>query len=146
MGRNPYIDAEPPPLPDQPYTLTVKRPGGEDIVLQIDPDDLPYDHEGNEGSILSILIEHGVQLDHTCGGVCACSTCHIYVRQGMETSPEPIEEEEDQLDMAPAVSDDSRLACQFVPDGSTDVVVEIPAWKPQRGQRGPLTPGALTLA
>ena len=58
-----------------------------------------------------------------------CSTCHIYVHSGFDSAPEPIEEEEDQLDFAPAVQDNSRLSCQCVPDGSVDIEVEIPAWK-----------------
>ena len=57
------------------------------------------------------------------------STCHIYVTEGGDTAPESSEAEEDQLDFAPAVRDCSRLSCQCVPDGSEDVVVEIPSWK-----------------
>ena len=128
MGRNPYIDAEAPPLPDRPYRLTVRTPDGKERLIDVDPDDLPQNYDGNLGSILSILLANGVEIDHSCGGVCACSTCHIYVHKGMDTSPEPLEEEEDQLDFAPAVRDNSRLGCQFVPDGSEDVIVEIPSW------------------
>jgi 2Fe-2S ferredoxin len=75
------------------------------------------------------LLEAGVEIDHSCGGVCACSTCHVYVEAGGDTAPEPIEEEEDMLDFAPAVRSNSRLSCQCVPNGSQDVVVEIPSWK-----------------
>ena len=89
---------------------------------------LPEAHEGHTGSLLSLLLSAGVEIDHTCGGVCACSTCHVYVEEGFDSAPEPIEEEEDQLDFAPALRDTSRLSCQCVPDGSTDVVVEIPEW------------------
>ncbi|MEL6349516.1 MAG: 2Fe-2S iron-sulfur cluster-binding protein, partial [Myxococcota bacterium] len=128
MGKNPFIDADAPPPPTSAYTLRVKVPDGEDIVIPVDPHDLPSGNEGHVGSVLSILIEHDVDIDHTCGGVCACSTCHIYVHKGLDTSPDPIEEEEDQLDFAPAVQENSRLSCQFVPDGSEDVIVEIPAW------------------
>ncbi|MCB9791824.1 MAG: 2Fe-2S iron-sulfur cluster binding domain-containing protein [Alphaproteobacteria bacterium] len=67
-------------------------------------------------------------MDHTCGGVVACSTCHVYVEKGFDSAPEPIEEEEDMLDHAPALRDSSRLACQCVPDGSEDVEVEVPSW------------------
>ena len=69
-----------------------------------------------------------MDINHSCGGVVGCSTCHIYVHSGLDTSPEPIDEEEDQLDFAPAVQDNSRLACCFVPDGSENVEIEIPAW------------------
>lgn len=124
MGTNPFIDAEAPPPPTRAYRLTLKNSGE---VIEVNPEDLP-DHDGQVGSVLSILLEAGVDIDHACGGVVACSTCHIYVRQGLESSPEPIDEEEDMLDLAPSLEQESRLACQFVPDGSVDVVVEIPAW------------------
>ena len=125
MGKNPFIRAATPPPPTRRYRLTLKNTG---IVYEVDPDALP-DEDGHKGSVLGTLLAHHVEIDHSCGGVCACSTCHIYVHQGLDTSPEPIEEEEDMLDFAPAVKANSRLACQFVPDGSVDVIVELPAWK-----------------
>lgn len=129
MGQNPFIDEEVPPPPTRAYTLTVQTPDGERQDIAVDPNNLPDAHEGHTGGLLSLLLEHGIAIDHTCGGVCACSTCHVFVRKGGASAPEPIEEEEDQLDFAPGVSDDSRLACQCVPDGSVDVVVEIPGWR-----------------
>ena len=65
-------------------------------VIEVDPEKLP-DEEGQEGSLLGLLLEAGIELDHVCGGVVACSTCHIYVTKGLDSAPEPIEEEEDQL-------------------------------------------------
>ena len=126
VGVNPYIQAEAAPLPSRPYRITIRNTGA---VIEVDPVDLPTGEEGQPGSILSILLANGVELDHTCGGVCACSTCHLYVERGGESAPEPIEEEEDQLDFAPALRPSSRLACQCVPDGSVDVEVELPGWK-----------------
>lgn len=127
MGTNPYIDADPPAPPKAPYRLTVANTGE---VISVDPADLPDEHtDGCTGSLLALLLRAGVDLDHACGGVVACSTCHIYVREGGDSAPEPIDEEEDMLDLAPALHADSRLACQCVPDGSVDVVVELPAWK-----------------
>lgn len=125
MGVNPYIDAEAPPLPTRKYTVKLRNTG---LVIEVDPADLPHHHDGYEGSVLRTLLAAGVDIDHSCGGVCACSTCHIYVHTGLDTSPDAIEEEEDMLDLAPALRENSRLACQFVPDGSVDVEVEIPAW------------------
>ena len=107
------------------YRLTVGNTGQ---VIDVSPDALPDRHDGNVGGLLGLLLEAGVDLDHTCGGVAACSTCHVYVTRGFETAPEPIEEEEDMLDFAPGVRENSRLACQCVPDGSQDVEVEIPEW------------------
>ena len=126
MAINPFINADAPPLPKQPYTLRLVNTGQE---FQVVPEELPTDEEGHVGSVLSILLDNGIELDHTCGGVCACSTCHVYIRKGMDSTNEPIEEEEDQLDFAPALEEDSRLACQCVPDGSVTVEVELPSWK-----------------
>jgi 2Fe-2S ferredoxin len=126
MHINPFINAEAPPLPKKPYTLRLVNTGQEFLVV---PEELPTDEEGHIGSVLSILLENGIELDHTCGGVCACSTCHVYIRKGMDSTNEPIEEEEDQLDFAPALEEASRLACQCVPDGSETVEVELPTWK-----------------
>lgn len=128
MGVNPFIDEPAPPPPTRAYTLRV-RDGEDETVIAVDPDRLPSHQDGHPGSLLSLMLAHGVDIDHACGGVVACSTCHVYVHEGLETAPEPIEEEEDMLDLAPAVRDSSRLACQCVPDGSQDVVVSIPKWK-----------------
>jgi ferredoxin, 2Fe-2S len=125
MGSNPYIDADAPPPPRKAYTLTVANSGQ---IILVDPDALP-DEEGQPGSLLALLLHAGIELDHSCGGVVACSTCHVYVNRGGESAPPPIEEEEDMLDFAPAVRPSSRLACQCVPDGSVDVEVELPTWK-----------------
>jgi len=84
-------------------------------------------HEGKPGSILDVGDRHGVAIDHSCGGFAACSTCHVYVVQGLESCTPAQEDEEDMLDTAPGLKPNSRLACQCVPDGSRDVVVEIPA-------------------
>jgi len=125
MGRNPYIEQVSSP-PTQKYKLTLKNTGQTYVV---DPENLPdEDYDGLNGSVLAILLSKGIDLNHSCGGVVGCSTCHVYVRKGFDSAPEPIDEEEDQLDFAPAVNDDSRLSCCCVPDGSEDVVVEIPSW------------------
>lgn len=125
MGRNPYIDQEHSP-PTKAYQLKLRNTGQ---VIQVEPSDLPDEHyDGVEGSVLALLLRAGIDLNHSCGGVVGCSTCHIYVHQGIETSSEAIEEEEDQLDFAPAVQENSRLACCFVPNGDQHVEVEIPIW------------------
>jgi 2Fe-2S ferredoxin len=67
-------------------------------------------------------------LDHACGGVCACSTCHVIVHEGLESCNEATDAELDQLDEAPGLTPKSRLGCQCVPDGTRDLVVEIPEW------------------
>ena len=79
-------------------------------------------------SILEASNKAHSQVGSACGGVCACSTCHVYVREGLETCNEASDDELDQLDNARGLELDSRLSCQCVPDGTQDVVVEIPAW------------------
>jgi len=58
----------------------------------------------------------------------AINSLIIIVREGLESCNEATEDEEDQLDLAPGLTPQSRLACQCVPDGSHDLVVEIPGW------------------
>jgi 2Fe-2S ferredoxin len=124
-GINPFIKPVEAKLPTKAYTITF-MPMDEKVV--VDPKDLPYSRDGQPGSILEIALGHDIPIDHACGGVCACSTCHVIVRSGSESIPEATEDEEDQLDNAPGLTPLSRLACQAVPDGTTDIVVEIPDW------------------
>ena len=124
-GTNPYMKAGAPPPPTRPYRITF-LPMNE--TVEVRPEELPYSRDGFKGSILEIAMGHGIEIDHACGGVCACSTCHVIVRQGLATCPEPSDDELDQLDNAPGLTPSSRLACQTVPDGSADVVIEIPSW------------------
>ena len=126
-GTNPYMEQVEHPLPETKYRLTI-RAEGEEHVIEVDPTKLPYSSEGRPGSILEIALGHDVEIDHACGGVCACSTCHVHVLQGAETCPEASEEEEDQLDYAADLRESSRLSCQCVPNGTSDVVVEVPDW------------------
>ena len=124
-GSNPYVTEGDAPLPVKGYKLTF-LPMKE--TVEVDPAALPYGRDGRPGSILDIALAHGIELDHSCGGVCACSTCHVIVRQGIGSCNEASESELDQLDNAPGLSETSRLGCQCVPNGTADVVVEIPSW------------------
>jgi 2Fe-2S ferredoxin len=113
------------PSPSQSFTVTFLPAG---LAVQVDPAELPFGRDGKPGSILDIALGHAVDIDHACGGVCACSTCHVIVREGSEACSVADESEEDMLDNAPGLTPESRLACQTVPDGSRDIVVEIPNW------------------
>jgi ferredoxin, 2Fe-2S len=75
-------------------------------------------------SILDAALDNGIALDHNCGGNCACSTCHVYIKDGMGNLSEMSEEEEDMLDTAHGLKLESRLSCQSQVKG--DVIVEIP--------------------
>jgi len=112
-------------LPTKAYRITF-LPSGE--TIEVDPAELPYGRDGKPGSILDVALGHDIEIDHACGGVVACSTCHVLIREGFDSCPEAEEDEEDMLDNAPGLEPCSRLACQAVPDGSVDLVVEIPEW------------------
>lgn len=124
-GVNPYVRASSVPLPTRPYRVTVAGTGQ---VIEVHPDDLPLGRDGLPGSLLDVLLHHGVKVDHACGGVVSCSTCHVIVRKGLSSCNAAEEAEEDMLDTAPGLTPQSRLACQAVPNGSQDILVEVPAW------------------
>jgi 2Fe-2S ferredoxin len=89
---------------------------------------LDYKDHGKPESILDIAINHDVFLDHACGGNCACTTCHVWVKQGAENLTEMDDDEADRLDMAADLQLNSRLGCQAQIAKPGEVVVEIPAW------------------
>ena len=75
-------------------------------------------------SILDAAEKCGATVGHACGGVCACSTCHVWVRRGLESLSEQEDQEADRLDQAFDVRPYSRLSCQSLV-GSEDVEVDI---------------------
>jgi 2Fe-2S ferredoxin len=80
-------------------------------------------------SILELALDHDINIEHACGGVTACSTCHVYVEQGEELFDEPTDEELDRVDEAPGVQLNSRLSCQCrVQKEGGPVVIKVPAW------------------
>ncbi|HON64986.1 MAG TPA: 2Fe-2S iron-sulfur cluster-binding protein, partial [Phycisphaerae bacterium] len=66
-------------------------------------------------------------LEHACGGVCACSTCHVHVEEGMEHLSEETDAEMDRVEEAPGLSRNSRLSCQCEIKGPGPIVVRVPA-------------------
>jgi 2Fe-2S ferredoxin len=76
-------------------------------------------------TILDAALDNDIALNHECGGVGACATCHIIVEQGLETLHEKTEEELDMLEFAEGMTENSRLACQCEIGG--DLVLLIPA-------------------
>jgi 2Fe-2S ferredoxin len=78
-------------------------------------------------SILEIAEDNGVHLNHNCGGVCACSTCHVYVEKGEGFLEEISDKEEDFVDRAINPRIESRLGCQCVIlDENAEIEIEIP--------------------
>jgi 2Fe-2S ferredoxin len=93
-------------------------------TVEVDDTQYPLADHGKPGSLLDIALAHGIELEHNCGGSCACTTCHVIVKEGEENLSEMQEDEEDRLDTATGLTIHSRLGCQAVVQG--DVVVEIP--------------------
>jgi 2Fe-2S ferredoxin len=89
---------------------------------------MPYDHHGKPMSFLDVAENNDVFLDHACGGSCACTTCHIWVKEGAPGISEAEDDELDRLDMAADQQLNSRLGCQAVITKPGDYVVEIPKW------------------
>ena len=128
MGRNPYIEEREVRLPTRKFTITYIDEAREKHVIEVDPARIPYDDHGRPGSLLEIALGNGVEIDHACGGVCGCATCHVIVEEGLESCNDATEDEEDQLDVAYGLTDKSRLACQCVPDGTKNLRVVVPTW------------------
>jgi 2Fe-2S ferredoxin len=78
-------------------------------------------------SICEALLENGVAIEHACEMSCACTTCHVVVREGFASLGEPDEGEEDLLDRAWGLEPTSRLSCQAIV-ARQDVTVEIPKY------------------
>jgi ferredoxin, 2Fe-2S len=99
---------------------------GQARTFEVDLASMAYRHHGLERSLLDIALNVGVPLEHACGGNCACTTCHVVVRAGMDHLSEMDDAEADRLDTAWDVTPHSRLACQAVVRG--DVTCEIPEY------------------
>ncbi len=97
-------------------------------TVQFEHGQLPYQDHGKEQSILDVALNNGIALDHACGGNCACTTCHVWVKEGADNLSEMDDDEADRLDMAADLQLNSRLGCQAVITKPGKVVVEIPAW------------------
>jgi len=90
-------------------------------------------------SFLDVAMNFNIPLEHACGGSCACTTCHLYIREGEQNLSEPEDKELDRLDTAWDLRTNSRLGCQAVING--DVVVEFPMYTRNYVQEG----GAIQL-
>jgi 2Fe-2S ferredoxin len=102
------------------YTIKFKfeQPGLEPITLE----NISYGQ-----SLLEVALKNDIELHHNCGGVCACSTCHLYVSTGMDFLEELSDKEEDFIDRAVNPRLTSRLGCQcLLLKGSGEVEVTLP--------------------
>jgi 2Fe-2S ferredoxin len=86
-------------------------------------------------TICDALLDHGIQIEHACEKSCACTTCHVIVREGFKSLDEATELEEDMLDKAWGLESNSRLSCQTV-IRDTDLVIEIPKYTINMAKEG----------
>lgn len=132
-GTNPYIETPEFERPKKKFKVTFENNG---LTVEVDPAKLPFGSTGLPGSVLDIALGNGVELDHACGGVVACSTCHVYLKKALSSCSTATEAELDMLDNAPDLKPYSRLGCQCVPNGEEDIVVEIPDWNRNLAREG----------
>jgi len=97
---------------------------------------LPHEEICPEGAVIEVepgiticdaALKHGIEIEHACEKSCACTTCHVIIREGFDTLTEAEETEEDMLDKAWGLEPESRLSCQAVV-GEQDLVIEIPKY------------------
>ena len=97
---------------------------------------LPHEEICPEGAVIEAepgiticdaALANGIEIEHACEKSCACTTCHVIVREGFDSLEEAEEAEEDLLDKAWGLEPESRLSCQ-AQVGETDLVVEIPKY------------------
>jgi len=93
---------------------------------EICPDGAVVEAEPGQ-SICDAALTHGIEIEHACEKSCACTTCHVIVREGFDSLDESTEDEDDLLDRAWGLEPDSRLSCQALV-GDQDLVVEIPKY------------------
>jgi 2Fe-2S ferredoxin len=97
---------------------------------------LPHDEICPEGAVFEVekgtticdaANANGIEIEHACEKSCACTTCHVIIREGIESLQEADELEEDMLDKAWGLEPESRLSCQAVVQDA-DLVIEIPKY------------------
>ena len=78
-------------------------------------------------TVLDVLLDHDIEVDHACEKSCACTTCHVIIRKGFDSLEEMDDVEADLLDRAWGLEPDSRLSCQVKLDDE-DLEIEIPKY------------------
>jgi 2Fe-2S ferredoxin len=107
---------------------------GKETTVEFEHGKLEYLDHGLPESLLDVAMNFGIPLEHACGGSCACTTCHVIVREGECHLSEMQEDEADRLDTAWDLTTQSRLGCQAVVSG--DVVCELPMYTRNYVQEG----------
>ena len=114
----------------------------EDKTVEFPFDTLPYEGHGEPMSFLDVAENYDIFLDHACGGVCACTTCHLWIKQGASGISEPEDKELDRMETAADIQLNSRLGCQAVIEKPGAYIVEIPKWNRNYVQEGKPVAGA----
>jgi 2Fe-2S ferredoxin len=78
-------------------------------------------------SLCNAMLNNGIEIEHACEKSCACTTCHVHIREGFDSLEESTEQEDDYLDKAWGLDMDSRLSCQALV-GEESLVIEIPKY------------------
>ena len=79
-------------------------------------------------TVCNALLENDIEIEHACEMSCACTTCHVIVRDGFDELNESSDDEDDLLDMAWGLTPQSRLSCQVRLEEGTDLTIEIPRY------------------
>ena len=116
-----------------PKVTFILRDGTEKTV-EFEHGKLPFQEHGLPESFLDVAMNHGIPLEHACGGSCACTTCHLIIREGERNLSEMEDNEADRLDTAWDLTTTSRLGCQAVIKG--DVTAEFPLYTRNYVQEG----------
>ena len=98
------------------------------------PDGATFEAEPGK-SLLDNLLDQGIEVEHACEKSCACTTCHVIVREGFNSLNEAEEKEEDLLDKAWGLEPNSRLSCQAIVD-EEDLTIEIPKYTINHAKEG----------
>ena len=107
---------------------------GKEKTVEFEHGKLEFKEHGLPESFLDVAMNFGIHLEHACGGSCACTTCHVIIREGEENLSEMQDDEADRLDTAWGLTARSRLGCQAVITG--DVVCELPMYTRNYVQEG----------
>jgi 2Fe-2S ferredoxin len=102
--------------------------------VELCPDGAAFEAEKGV-SICDNLLNQDIDIDHACDKVCACTTCHVIVREGFNALNPAQENEEDLLDKAWGLEPNSRLSCQAIV-GDQDIVLEIPKYSINMAKEG----------
>ena len=97
---------------------------------------LPHDEFCPQGAVFEVdpgvslcdaMLNNGIEIEHACEKSCACTTCHVYVRKGLDSLAEATDDEDDYLDKAWGLDMDSRLSCQAIV-ADEPLTIEIPRY------------------